>query len=298
MESMTIRRDQGVPNGVQQPPPQQGMAPNDPQGQMGGPLLAGNSPGGQIQQQAPPQQQQQQEGKSPNQQYYQAPPNDNQFVDMSGVGNYLKNITRATDDVGGPREQAGIQLQGRRNVDVSVSGVMTAFKLNTALFIFFIFLYELFRRVAPSVYETKRRPRVRDPKAAGERTPSGHLYDEASDDEGKYSRLESLPAGFLPLSWIPTVYRVPWSRVLEVGGLDAYCYLRYIRMCFRIVAVSGFWSLVFLFPIYATGTSSLSGEGWYLFSMAHVAQGSWRLWFPAFFCWLLVSAYRAVGKIL
>jgi len=125
--------------------------------------------------------------------------------------------------------------------------------------------------------------------AAGERTPSGHLYDETSDDDGRYSRMESMPHGFLPMSWVPSVVRVPWSRVLEIGGLDAYTYLRYIRMCFRIVCVSGFWSLIILIPVYATGRNNdeFVSEGWYRYSMAHISRGSWRLWFPAFFCWLM-----------
>ena len=40
------------------------------------------------------------------------------------------------------------------------------------------------------------------------------------------------------------------SPVAKLVGLDAYMLLRYIRLCLRITAMSTFWGLAVLLPLY------------------------------------------------
>ena len=86
------------------------------------------------------------------------------------------------------------------------------------------------------------------------------------------------------LEWCIPVHSTPWSTFRHLAGLDAYFFLRYIRMCFKITAVSSFWATIILCPVYATGGGDQSG--FYHFSMANVLQDDLgRVWVPTFFCW-------------
>eukprot|EP00550_Attheya_septentrionalis_P009222 CAMPEP_0198291930 /NCGR_PEP_ID=MMETSP1449-20131203/9268_1 /TAXON_ID=420275 /ORGANISM="Attheya septentrionalis, Strain CCMP2084" /LENGTH=1076 /DNA_ID=CAMNT_0043990617 /DNA_START=67 /DNA_END=3297 /DNA_ORIENTATION=- len=147
--------------------------------------------------------------------------------------------------------------------DVSIGGVLTAFIFNLVIGIMMMLTYEVLRRYIPSVYGGRRR----------------HMASMNSD-----RMMSSLPTVGVPLNWVGPVFGVPWSRVRQAAGLDAYMFLRYIRMCLRVTSVSAFWGLLILSPIYATGENG--AEGWYYFSMANVSQYSWRLWVPVFFLYL------------
>jgi Late exocytosis, associated with Golgi transport/Cytosolic domain of 10TM putative phosphate transporter len=90
-----------------------------------------------------------------------------------------------------------------------------------------------------------------------------------------------------PLDWIQPVLGVPWSKVLETAGLDGYFFLRYIRMCVRITAVSTFWFFLILVPAYATGsTSTYSKVGWYHISVENIPATGWRMWVACIFLYL------------
>ena len=55
-------------------------------------------------------------------------------------------------------------------------------------------------------------------------------------------------------------------------------------MCLKITAVSSFWALLLLCPVYATGDGGETGL--YFLSMANVPQkDKGRAWFAAVFCW-------------
>jgi Late exocytosis, associated with Golgi transport/Cytosolic domain of 10TM putative phosphate transporter len=90
-----------------------------------------------------------------------------------------------------------------------------------------------------------------------------------------------------PLDWIQPVLGVPWSKVLETAGLDGYFFLRYIRMCVRITAVSSFWFFLILVPAYVTGsTSTYSKVGWYHISVENIPATGWRMWIACIFLYL------------
>lgn len=126
------------------------------------------------------------------------------------------------------------------------------------------------------------------------------LFSESSDNyasctsfqfDQDYHKLESkgsLPDS-RPLDWIQPVLGVPWSKVLQSAGLDGYFFLRYIRMCVRITAVSSFWFFLILVPIYGTSPGNNSGvavTGLYYLSIEHIPKHGWRMWIACLFAYL------------
>jgi hypothetical protein len=162
-----------------------------------------------------------------------------------------------------------IQSQGLKPApDVGINGVLTTLVFNLVVFIALMLGYEILHKKFPSVYASKRRR---------------ELYSSSHEN--------TLPDVFdtlAPLEWVGPVFGIPWKQVRQEGGLDAYFFLRYIRMCFRITSVFSFWSILVLWPIYSTGNNGASG--WYHISMANVSQGSWRIWVATVFMYIF-SAY-------
>ena len=147
--------------------------------------------------------------------------------------------------------------------DVDVSDAMASCWFNALIFIVLIVSYEMMSRLIPSVYASRKL----------------HVSDDRMAIE--------VPKSCIPCNWVPSVIRATWHTVRKCGGLDAYFFLRFIAMCFRITAVSGFWGVLILWPIFASGGDG--AVGWYHYSMANVRSGSDRNWIPAIFMWLLVS---------
>lgn len=161
--------------------------------------------------------------------------------------------------------------------DVSVDAVMTSLYLNIIVFCILMGSYEILRRYLPSVYAA-RRERVR--------VKRGSIAVDSEGNTRVSDFIEDLPENSVgvPLTWIGPVFGVPWIMVKKVAGLDGYFFLRYIRMCLRITAVSTFWSLVILVPVFATGQHY--SNGWYHISMMNITNNSWRMWVPCVFLYL------------
>ena len=188
--------------------------------------------------------------------------------------------------------------------DVSVDAVVSSLYFNTIVFICLMGSYELLRRLLPAVYSSRQRqlntrgwrneksPK-KQPRASTTNTPldddpaMGYLAEEDLDTD-PFANLHndnsfaSLPDQ-RPLDWIGPVFGIPWEKVRAKAGLDGYFFLRYIRMCVRITAVSSFWALLILVPVYGTGATQEGAEGWYHISIANINANSWRMWVPAIF---------------
>jgi hypothetical protein len=139
--------------------------------------------------------------------------------------------------------------------DVEVSAVLTWLGFNTIIFVVAMLLYELVFRVFPSVYRSNRHEGI-------------------------------VIKSILPLAWVPSVLRVSWPQVRNLCGLDAYFFLRYIRLCFQLSAVGAFYGMLVLSPIYASGGND--AHGWYHLSMANLQSGSWKLWWPCLYMCFMV----------
>jgi hypothetical protein len=156
--------------------------------------------------------------------------------------------------------------------DVSVNAVWTAAVLNSVVGAMMLLFYELLRRVMPSVYG-----RVLTDDFAVVNSSS------TKSNRSKFSKKSSLSKW-----WILHVLKIPWSEVRVKVGLDAYMFLRYIRLMMRITSISAFWGMVILWPTFYSGNGM--AKGWYTYSMANIEQSDWRMWIP--FCFMyLMSAY-------
>jgi Uncharacterized integral membrane protein len=166
--------------------------------------------------------------------------------------------------------------------DVDVNGVLTSTVFNAVVFVVLMIIYEILRRYFPYVYATRQSRSSAELQSKGEtdyKNGTTNLKTSATQD------LPDLYESVAPLEWVMPVFGISWRQVREAGGLDAYFFLRYIRMCFRITSVSAFWGMLILFPIFANGNNGASG--WYHFSMANVAQGSSHgIWVPTLFMYL------------
>lgn len=100
--------------------------------------------------------------------------------------------------------------------DVSVHAVMSSLFFNAIVFVFLLASYEILRRVLPSVYAARQ------------------LYKPESLEQS-HSGIANLPHdSYVPLDWVAPVFGVSWSTVRKTAGLDAYFFLRFIRLCVRI----------------------------------------------------------------
>ena len=172
--------------------------------------------------------------------------------------------------------------------DVNVDAVLLAFYLNSGVFVGAVCLFEVLRRTLPTIY-------------------NGSFYHKSAERVPKRLPVEVSLSSIFGL-W-KQVYRVPWHQVLCCAGLDAYMFLRYIRLCGRITSVSAFWGTLVLGSVYYTGGG---GEtGWYKLSMKNIPTignsdddddgsqvhddqseieergDSRRLWVPVAFCYLM-----------
>ncbi|EJK69205.1 hypothetical protein THAOC_09569, partial [Thalassiosira oceanica] len=169
--------------------------------------------------------------------------------------------------------------------DATPESILAALALNTIACILLLSLYEILRRLIPSVYSQRlvneKRALTRHPNLRVAMAGNKDAKEEA--DEGMTCSMPSCRADSF-LEWVLPVYQTPWSTIRELAGLDAYFYLRYIRMCLKLTLVSSFWAMVILCPVYASGGGGQSGC--YYFSMANVLPGNkFRVWVPTIFQW-------------
>mmetsp|Transcript_10769 Transcript_10769/g.23042 ORF Transcript_10769/g.23042 Transcript_10769/m.23042 type:complete len:1479 (+) Transcript_10769:104-4540(+) len=119
------------------------------------------------------------------------------------------------------------------------------------------------------------------------RLPDNHRNSPASEGNDIFHstcQCCAVPEKLSLLSWVQPIHKTPWHTIRELAGLDAYFFLRYIRMCLKITSVSSFWAIIILCPVYAYGGGGQTG--FYHFSMANVMPNDiWRVWVPTFFCW-------------
>lgn len=186
--------------------------------------------------------------------------------------------------------------------DATPESIFAALALNTIACIMLLSLYEVLRRLIPSVYSQRLVNEQRNGesyqtvesalasvsgmKASGQTLRNYNLNAAMAGkkDDKEECSMSSCRADSL-FEWVLPIYQTPWSTIRELAGLDCYFYLRYIRMCLKLTFVSSFWAMVILCPVYATGGGGQSGC--YYFSMANVLPGDkFRVWVPTIFQWL------------
>lgn len=146
------------------------------------------------------------------------------------------------------------------DVEVSISDVWTVLCINSVLVFILLWMHYKASKQLQSIYCGR----------------NNHISDETK-------KIEPFDAN-KPLDWVRQIRTVSWSTVKNSAGLDAYMFLRFLRMCFAISVFSSFYGLVILWPIYYTGDGNT--EEWYVLSMQNVTDGNWRLWIGATHMWV------------
>lgn len=80
------------------------------------------------------------------------------------------------------------------------------------------------------------------------------VYQPRSYLPSPHQRSEPLSSGWL--SWIPQIIMADDEQIIRQNGLDAYCFLRFLRLLLHIFAPIFIISWAILLPIYATNSSS------------------------------------------
>ncbi|CAM9369530.1 unnamed protein product, partial [Choristocarpus tenellus] len=76
----------------------------------------------------------------------------------------------------------------------------------------------------------------------------------------------------------------PPSPMHSVLGMDAYCLLRFNRLCLRVCLFASFWGMLVLAPVYSTGSNDAST--FYVITLNNVEAKSSLLWLAVFFAYL------------
>lgn len=102
--------------------------------------------------------------------------------------------------------------------------------------------------------------------------------------------------------WLYAIAEISEMDVLNMVGLDAYMFLRYHVVCYKLAIFMSIWGVFVLMPLY--GTASDMNHGWNKYTISNVLGGSelekFRLWVPAllsyifaaYFCQLLHAEYH------
>lgn len=253
------------------------------------------------------------------------------FYSTQKTLNWFDNMLRNT--TAGSAQDALVPVE-----DINPDNVLATFLVNVVVCIILLSVYEILRRLIPSVYSqrivhaqrkgnsssnierqfaslSKSHASGSAVSACQNSQGSKHHQDtceysgysnmgagddntsvaaESTIDTTHLNTLEKLQSsssskkkcccasGFL--EWFCPIYSAPWSTFRDLAGLDAYFFLRYIRMNFKITAVSTIWAAIILCPVYATGGGGQTG--FYHFSMANILQDDkGRVWVPTFFCY-------------
>ncbi|CAM9963453.1 unnamed protein product, partial [Discosporangium mesarthrocarpum] len=137
-----------------------------------------------------------------------------------------------------------------------LSEVYTTLGLNAVIFVILVGLFEA-KRSKRSVYA----PRLE-----------------------RYSHRVPPPPPSSLFGWIRLVLSLSGDETLRMAGMDAYCLLRFTKLCLRICLFSSFWGMLVLAPVYSTGDGNESG--FYQITLANVKEQSTLLWVAVVFAYL------------
>jgi len=165
---------------------------------------------------------------------------------------------------------------------VNIAGLRIMIYFNIAVFVVLMLLYELLRKLYPTVYFSRQKLSIET-----NCSQDAEIFEDnpVLKDEMHSPAIPVMGRNTSFFQWIRPIYGISWRRIREAAGLDAYFYLRYIRMCYRITTVTAIWGLIVLFPVYWTGNNEEVDI--YHFSMANVRQDCrWRIWVSTVFMYM------------
>lgn len=87
--------------------------------------------------------------------------------------------------------------------------------------------------------------------------------------------------------WIINIIKVSDEETLQRIGMDAYIFLRFMRLCSKFCIISGLLGGLILCPVYYTSYGEQIGiAGINLYTMGNIQPGGKRLWASCAFCWI------------
>ena len=124
---------------------------------------------------------------------------------------------------------------------------------------------------------------VKIPKAKGDGVEAELLaISRVSVSQDHYSSLVQL--SFIQLATIND------DDLLKAIGMDAYVFLRFLKLAATVLSITSFLGLIILLPVYFTGEGNDNIFGINLYSMANLKTNSSRLWAS----WVFTYVYTII----
>lgn len=101
----------------------------------------------------------------------------------------------------------------------------------------------------------------------------------------------------MPFGWLKSINEVSEGDIMTMVGLDAYMYLRYIKICIKLSIFLSLWGLLILVPVYSAYPKSGTNVQWDQYTISNVYPARWvaaifGYIFAAYFCQLLLAEYN------
>ena len=102
--------------------------------------------------------------------------------------------------------------------------------------------------------------------------------------ETKLTLLRKVTLSSSFLAWLTPAFKVNTDELYDLVGFDAFIYLRFLRLCFRIAAFSLPYAAVVLVPINVYGGNDQVGMD--ILTLGNISQASSKLWAHLIGVWL------------
>lgn len=152
----------------------------------------------------------------------------------------------------------------------SVAAFITSFIFNAVIALIILVIYSILRPKFDYVYQ-----------------PNFKLLTEFLNNkipERKLSLLRKMTLSSSLFAWTVPAFRLNDNELYELVGFDAFVYLRFTRLCFKIAAFSLPYAAVVLIPINVVGGKGIDGMD--RLTMGNVSQESHKLWAHLIGVWL------------
>lgn len=152
----------------------------------------------------------------------------------------------------------------------SIAAFVTSLIFNSSIALLILIIYSILRPRFDYIYQPHYK------------LLTEFLSNKISERKLMLLRKMSLSSSFF--AWLVPAFKLNDSELYELVGFDGFVYLRFIRLCFKIVAASFPYAAVVLIPLNATGGNDLSGMD--QLTLGNVSQKSDRLWAHLIGVWL------------
>ncbi|CAB4013731.1 Hypothetical predicted protein [Paramuricea clavata] len=102
--------------------------------------------------------------------------------------------------------------------------------------------------------------------------------------ETKLALLRKLTLSSSFFAWLTPAFKINTNELYELVGFDAFVYLRFLRLCFRIAAFSLPYAALVLIPINVYGGNDQVGMD--ILTLGNISQQSGKLWAHLIGVWL------------